>query len=228
MKKHLWVQRASGPFAIVALLMLWGPGTAKADPITDCSITQCFTITFQNWGLPDGSSRTINGFAYADPQSLEGFLNPAYCLGGTGPETNGCSSTPPVTVPITGPIPDPVVILDGGDPPTSGGTVDFTVGEAFSFILDSSASTADGESFVLINQDPSTPAFAFDFTTLFDANDPNSGDLFSCSGNITAGCGFKTDDLVNRFNVVPEPGSVWLLMTAAGAVVYWRKRISRG
>jgi len=202
MPKHTWSRWTLCPAAIMTLMLFAGAGTARAD-ILDCTVFQCFTINFSSDWLTDTTlSRTFIGTAHSTPESLDGYFNPAECFVSEG---SGCFPT------------DPVVNMDNGDPNTQ---IAFTFGSPFEITID-----ANHLAFDLVNIDESgLPALSFDYTTPF-TSDLNF-DIFSCGGNAFPGCGYKLDDLELRFSQTPEPASVWLLLTAAGAAVYWRRRKS--
>ncbi len=154
------------------------------------------------------SARTFDVVSSITPESLTGFLNPAECFRGEG---TGCFP----------PFSDPVVDMSNGDPnPTQ---IMFTNGVHFNITI-----TPASTFFDLIRTDngPLIQSFDLDLTSGFDSS--LNGMIFSCGGNAFNACGFHLDDLTIRFSgsTIPEPASVWLLLTAAG-VVGWRKRPSR-
>jgi len=111
--------------------------------------------------------------------------------------------------------------MSNGDPnPTQ---IMFTNGVHFNITI-----TPASTFFDLIRTDngPLIQSFDLDLTSGFDSS--LNGMIFSCGGNAFNACGFHLDDLTIRFSgsTIPEPASVWLLLTAAG-VVGWRKRPSR-
>lgn len=198
MPEHTSLRKAFCAAAVATLSIFAGPGVARAE---------VFNITFTGWfdsSSPSNASRTFTGLASASPESLNGFGNGVICFSG-----NGCFF----------PGPDPAVDMSTGDPNPQ---VFFTVGQTFSFTI-----TPTINAFDLINNDPTHPALAFDYTTPFGANDPLNGAFFTCDGNAFPECGFQVvnSTLAIRFSGAPEPGTLWmLLMAAAGTAVCHKVR----